>query len=107
MAWLAGLFLIAHAVVDLAIWATPATTAQPFDPCRSWLTTPLAVEDRAHAVATAATFARRRSHLTIDGLGAMPDAEWSPGKPSSVPPVAAADRRLFPPLADGMSSSTS
>ena len=26
VAWLAGLFLIAHAVVDLAIWATTATT---------------------------------------------------------------------------------
>ena len=71
MAWLAGLFLIAHAVVDLAIWATTATTAQPFDPCRSWLTTPLGVEDRAHAVATAATFARRAVIPTIGGLGAI------------------------------------
>ena len=107
MAWLAGLFLIAHAVVDLAIWATTATAAQPFDPCRSWLTTPLAVETEPTPSPPQPPSPAAAVIITIDGLGATADAEGSPGKPSSVPPVAAADRRLFHPWLTVMSSSTS
>jgi hypothetical protein len=35
-------FLIAHAAIHLAIWATPAASARdaPFDPSRSWLLGP-------------------------------------------------------------------
>ena len=54
------------------------TTAQPFDPRRSWLAVRLGVEDRGRAVAaTAAVVAAVL--FTIAGLGVMADAGWAPG----------------------------
>jgi hypothetical protein len=67
--WLAGIFLIAHAAVHLAVWATLATTAQPFDPRRSWLAVRLGVEDRGRAVAATAAVVVAVL-LTIAGFGA-------------------------------------
>ena len=34
--WLIGLFLIAHGLVHVAVWAVPKTEVQSFDPYRSW-----------------------------------------------------------------------
>ena len=34
---LAGMFLIAHGLVHLAVWLPPAKDDAPFDPGRSWL----------------------------------------------------------------------
>jgi hypothetical protein len=97
---LAGICLIAHTVVHLAVWATPATTAQPFDPRRYWLAVRLGVEDRARAVSAAAAIAAAVI-LTIAGIGVMADAEWALGAAvRRCGPVAAADRRLLPRLAD-------
>jgi hypothetical protein len=76
--WLAGSFLLAHAVVHLAVWATPGTTAQPFDPRRSWLAARVGVEDRARALAAAAAVAAAIT-FTIAGIGMIADAGWAPG----------------------------
>lgn len=37
MSVLAGLFLLAHGLVHLAVWLAPASADAPFDPRRSWL----------------------------------------------------------------------
>jgi hypothetical protein len=37
MTALAGLFLIAHGLVHLAVWLAPAAEDAPFDPAHSWL----------------------------------------------------------------------
>ena len=37
MTTLAGIFLIAHGLVHLAVWIPPAAADAPFDPGRSWL----------------------------------------------------------------------
>jgi hypothetical protein len=34
--WGIGLFLVAHGLVHLAVWATPAAKSQRFDPSHSW-----------------------------------------------------------------------
>ena len=47
------------------------TTAQPFDPRRSWLAVRLGVEDRGRAVAAVL--------FTIAGFGVIADAGWAPG----------------------------
>lgn len=78
MKWLAGTFLIANAVVHVAVWAFPATTAQPFDPRRSWLTVRLGVEHRARAVA-AGTAVAAAVIFMIAGIGVITDSEWAPG----------------------------
>lgn len=50
MSALAGLFLIAHGLVHIAVWlATPAPDA-PFDPHRSWLLGDCAAQSRALAI---------------------------------------------------------
>ena len=37
MTTLAGIFLIAHGLVHLAVWLPPSAADAPFDPGRSWL----------------------------------------------------------------------
>ena len=37
MATLAGIFLIAHGLMHLAVWLPTPTVAAPFDPGRSWM----------------------------------------------------------------------
>lgn len=50
MSVLAGLFLIAHGLVHLAVWVAPAPPDAPFDSHRSWLFGDFGAASRAVAV---------------------------------------------------------
>jgi hypothetical protein len=54
---LAGLFLVAHGLVHLAIWLPAAKDDAPFDPRNSWLAGELAGLSRALAVIAAVLLA--------------------------------------------------
>ena len=69
MRWLAGLFLIAHGLVHLAIWLPPPTTKAPFDVGRS----PFAGDVRRPAVALAVSAA---VVLALAGVAFLVSAPW-------------------------------
>ena len=69
MRWLAGLFLIAHGLVHLAIWLPRPDAKAPFDVGRS----PFAGNVRRPAVALAVAAA---VVLGVGGLGVLVDAPW-------------------------------
>lgn len=69
MRWIAGLFLIAHGLVHLAIWLPRPEAKAPFDVCRS----PFAGEVRRLAVALALAAG---AVLGLGGLGLLVAAPW-------------------------------
>lgn len=69
MRWLAGLFLIAHGLVHLAIWLPRPSAKAPFDVGRS----PFAGNVRRPAVSLAVAAA---AVLGLGGLGVLASAPW-------------------------------
>jgi hypothetical protein len=75
MTVLAGLFLIAHGLVHLAVWATPYDPEKsPFDPKRSWILESVGIRSarpllRAAAVVCALAFA-------IAGVAVLAGIDW-------------------------------
>jgi hypothetical protein len=53
---LAGLFLVAHGLVHIAVWLAPARPDAPFDSHRSWLLGDARTLSRSLAVATSLLF---------------------------------------------------
>jgi pimeloyl-ACP methyl ester carboxylesterase len=75
MTVLAGLFLLGHGLVHLAVWATPYDPVKsPFDPKHSWILEGVGIRSarpllRAVAVVCALAFA-------IAGVAVLADVEW-------------------------------
>ncbi len=56
MSALAGLFLVAHGLVHLAVWIAPPPPDAPFDSCHSWLLGDAGVLSRALTIGACAVF---------------------------------------------------
>lgn len=69
MSVLAGLFLVAHGLVHLAVWIAPQPPDAPFDSRRSWLLGDAEALSRALAVAASALFVLAGA-LVLAGAGA-------------------------------------
>jgi hypothetical protein len=69
MSILAGLFLIAHGLVHLAVWVAPPPPEAPFDSRHSWLVGDSGVPSRVLAVAACALFVVA-GILVLAGAGA-------------------------------------
>ena len=69
MRWIAGLFLIAHGLLHLAIWLPNPDAKAPFDVGHSPLAGNVRGPARALAVAAAGI-------LAVGGLGLIGDASW-------------------------------
>ena len=72
MSVLAGLFLIAHGLVHLAVWVPAPEQDAPFDPGHSWLLGEIRRPARAVA-ATAAALLSVAGILVLAGAGAGTD----------------------------------
>jgi hypothetical protein len=57
MTTLAGIFLVAHGLLHLAVWVAPQAPDAPFDPHRSWVFGDFTVLSRMAAVVSCAILA--------------------------------------------------
>ena len=79
MTLLAGLFLIAHGLVHVGLWARPFDPSKgPFDPSRSWLLSRAgrASWSRPLAIALASLSA---AVFVVAGIAVLAGAEWAGG----------------------------
>ena len=66
MSVLAGLFLVAHGLVHLAVWPAPPKEDAPFDPGHSWLLGDARRPARRFAI-TACTLLVAAGTVSVDG----------------------------------------
>ena len=77
--WVVGLFLVAHGLVHVAVWAAPVAKDQPFDPHHSW-----ALEGAGVSTATVDSAARVMSIVSavafvVGGIALLAGVEvWRP-----------------------------
>ncbi|MGZ4520457.1 MAG: hypothetical protein ACXVXI_01745 [Mycobacteriaceae bacterium] len=79
MNWLAGLFLIAHGLVHVAVWCTPFEREKaPFDPKRSWLAVRFGCAPKVRPIAVGLAVAAAFAFM-VAGAGVSARAGWAPG----------------------------
>lgn len=78
MSWIAGLFLLAHGLIHIAIWCTPFDRAKaPFDPRRSWLAARWGSESSVRGLAVVLAVGAAAAFL-IAGTVMILAAPWTP-----------------------------
>ena len=79
MRWLAGLFLVAHGLVHLAVWVAPFDpTKGSFNPSHSWVLTRVGVESWARPIAVGLSTACAVVFV-VAGVAVLGQAAWAPG----------------------------
>jgi hypothetical protein len=76
---LAGLFLVAHGLVHLAVWLPPFDPEKsPFDPRHSWLFARGDADERGRSVAVGLAWVCA-AMFVVAGIGVLADLAWGGG----------------------------
>ena len=79
MRWLAGLFLMVHGLVHLAVWVAPFDpTKASFNPAESWLLERFGLESQARPIAVGSSIACAVV-FSVAGVAVLGEAGWAPG----------------------------
>jgi hypothetical protein len=78
MRWLAGLLLVAHGLIHLAVWVAPFDPAKTsFNPSHSWLLAGIGLESRARPIAIGLSTACAVM-FNVAGFAVLGQATWAP-----------------------------